>query len=178
MTIVNTSVRGGRIHEGDRQMAKKVGDGRGAARSSGLRKSPRRRAHPKWYRASRDVERCSRVHPLTSAERREEAAGYVYVMQDAVGLTKIGYSDEVGQRLYAMGTAIVAWPATQPIRLVSALVLPRRVARKAELLAHARLWPYRVFERGCTSEWFRVSPHRAGCVVRRAADVAFREAGG
>lgn len=124
MTIGNTGVYGGALHEGDREVAKKIGDDRVKARASGVCKPARRRTYTLGERAGRDVERRTRVHPRTPSERGAEAAGYVYVMQDSVGLTKIGYFDEVAQRLYAMGTAIVASPGTRPIRLVSVLVLP------------------------------------------------------
>jgi hypothetical protein len=153
-------------------MATKDGNPRSATRPSGLCKPTRRGTNTQWDRACRDVEQRARLHPLTPAETEAAAIGYVYVMKDADGLTKIGYSADVSHRLDRMQWAIVAGPARRPIHLVSAIGLPDPVARKAERMAHDWLSTSRLYDRGCITEWFRVTPHRAGCVVRRMADKA------
>ncbi len=170
MTDVHNRERRRNLHEGNRDMATKDGNARSSARVAGLRKPTRRGADTQWDRACRDFEQRARLHPLTPTEAQAGEIGYVYVMKDADGLTKIGYSSDVSHRLDRMQWAIVAGPARRPVNLVSAIGLPDRIARKAERMAHDWLSTHRVYERGCTTEWFRITPQRAGCVVRRMAD--------
>lgn len=163
-------------HRDNRGMAKTGRDTGKQARPSGRSKSASRRTHPQWYCASRDAEQRSRLHPRTSPQDGERL-GFVYVMQDATGLTKIGYSEDVAHRLLAIQQPIASGPGQRPIRLVSAIGMPWQIARKAEKLAHQRLDAYRVYERGCISEWFRVTPQRAGCVLGVALRRAWQEFG-
>lgn len=82
-------------------MAKKNGDARVEVRHAGGGQRQGHRADTVWHRACRDAERCTRVYSAQSPSPTLQARGWgvVYVMRDAEGLCKIGFSTNLPRRI-------------------------------------------------------------------------------
>lgn len=96
--------------------------------------------------------------------------GEVYVVADAAGLVKVGYSTNTKQR---MGNISYWCPADRkPIRLIAVRRLEDRMARVVEKVAHELLGPPVPVMNSAPYEWFAVDPDFAVREVDRAIRAA------
>ena len=105
-------------------MAKKNGDARVEVRHAGGGQRQGHRADTVWHRACRDAERCTRVYSAQSPSPTLQARGWgvVYVMRDAEGLCKIGFSTNLPRRIVDLQRGL--WGGSRPICLMRAVQLP------------------------------------------------------
>jgi predicted GIY-YIG superfamily endonuclease len=125
--------------------------------SGGQRKG--RRAYPDWHSADRDAERRTELHPLAPAEEGEK--GVVYIMRDAAGAIKVGFTLDLAQRLWALQAAI--GKARCPLRLVRAVRLPSLIAGRVERRTHKLLASAHI-----QGEWFRTTKRDASDALDEA----------
>ena len=135
---------------------------RGSPRPAGRGKSTGGRPHKNWDRVCSDAERRVEIYQGTPAAR----LGCVYVMRDATGLVKVGYSVAAGSRLW--GLQQLVREERRPVQFVRAVQMPRAIARRVERVAHWVLradWRWRTT---CVRTGSRKAGARCPTALRRS----------
>ena len=94
-------------------MARKNGNGGGTAGAAGLRKPKSNLAYQDWQSAHRDIKRRTKLYQKEPAEGK--AQGSVYILRDAIGTIKVGYSYEMLNRLLVWQYGVTE--ERRPVRL-------------------------------------------------------------
>ena len=88
--------------------------------------------------------------------------GEVYIVADATGLVKVGYSHYAQRRIYSI------WSNSKPLTTIIIRKYDERMARSVEKIAHDMLG-CPVWHSSGNAEWFAVTPREAVKAVDRAA---------
>lgn len=148
-------------------MAEKNRRKRKPSRAGGIGKPTGRRPNQGRFGASRYLGGSITVHKTKPSESEDRQA-FVYILQDAKGLVKIGFTQNLLARLTNV-TAIVP-PEHRPVRLVRAIKIRRDLAYKIERFAHFLLQPRHIAYEDFR-EWFRAPPSMASRYVNQAAAI-------
>ncbi len=116
-------------------MARSNGNDRKQARASSRRKPKGGRKDTLWQRARRDLERRLEIHPSKPAFGR---TGFVYIMRDAVGRVKVGFSADPDRRLCVLNGLIEY--NRRPLKFVRVVEMSRQLAFSAERDLKSKLW--------------------------------------
>lgn len=129
---------------------------------AGRRQRQSRRTYTVWERACRDAKRRSELYSEQSTQEEAEAQGwgFVYIMKDATGASKVGHSTNLPRRIIDLQTGL--WGGVRPIQLVRAIQLPTPAMWAAERYTRRALRKRGLLIRG---EWFRTSPAAASRVL-------------
>jgi hypothetical protein len=147
-------------------MAEENGSPGSAARFAGVRKPPRNNPYKDWYSANRDARRRTRLYQEEPSN--PEGQGVVYVLRDAIGTVKVGYSGHLEKRLMDLQYQVSR--DRSPVLLVRAVRMPLGMCTTVESRAHKLLKHCQV-----DYEWFKTSPAAACRAVNKAIEQIAKE---